>query len=438
MEHFEALYPQNSRERELKELISYLRKGASAQVIGLPGVGRSNMLGFLPYNKTIRTHHLQELEKWYHFVYMDFSEVKNRAIADTIKFMLVTLSYSLQEREFDTESKKINDILKNTVDLHDELILFQSLKQAIDYLAIEKELTVLFIFDRFDQYVPRVNEQFFINLKILRDRAKYRFGAIFSVSRPLEEAVGPEILSTFYEFVVGNIVYLSVMDTPGLEFRIGYLEKTIGQKLDQKIKHAILELTGGHSKVTLRACENILSEPLQTSQGLEERLLKSQHVQSALYEIWLGLTPEEQETIQTPSAKSYEAFQKNGLFTEKGECVIPLFLSFIQKLPKEKTNLVYDEERNDILLGKRLLSEELSASEFRLLRFLMQNMGKVCEKDEIINAVWKDSATQEGVTDQALDQIVYRLRKKIEPNPNSPIFVITVKGQGYRFQKNTE
>lgn len=98
--------------------------------------------------------------------------------------------------------------------------------------------------------------------------------------------------------------------------------------------------------------------------------------------------------------------------------------------------IALDPEKNDIFLGKRSLSNELSGSEFRLLRYLMQNEGKVCEKDEIIEAVWRESATREGVTDQALDQIIYRLRKKIEPNPNNPIFIITVKGQGYKFQQN--
>lgn len=435
MEHFEALYPENSRQKELETLVGFLKKGVSAQVIGLPGVGRSNMLGFFPHNKTIRTHHLKDLEKWYHFVYMDFSEVKNRDLADTIKFILISLSYSLQEREFETEAKKINDILKNTVDLHDELILFQSLKQAIDYLAIEKELTILFLFDRFDQYIPRVSEQFFINLKILRDRAKYRFSSIFSVSHPLEDIVGPQTLSTFYEFIAGNIVYLSILDTPGLEFRISYLEKTIGQRLDEDIKKQILTLTGGHAKVTLRACEAVLSRSSKTP-DLEQELLKADHVQSALYEIWSGFTPEEQELLLSKNAHSYEPFQKVGLFSPNGPCTMPILLSFMQSLPKEKSALVFDADKNDIFLGKKALSEDLSASEFRLLRFLMQNAGKVCEKDEIIEAVWKESATQEGVTDQALDQIVYRLRKKIEPNPNSPVFIITVKGQGYRFQQN--
>lgn len=435
MEHFEALYPENSREKELREVISHLKKGASAQVIGLPGVGRSNMLGFLPHNKTIRTHHLKEHEKWFHFVYMDFSEVKNRDLADTIKFILISISYSLQEREFDAEAKKINDILKNTVDLNDELILFQSLKIAIDYLAIEKELTVIFLFDRFDQYIPRVTEQFFINLKILRDHAKYRFGVVFSVSHPLEETVGHFMLSTFYEFVGGNIVYLSLCDLPGLEFRISYLEKTIQKTIDPKILKEILVLTGGHSKVALRACERVLSAEDITLQNLSSQLLASPHIQSALYEIWIGLTPEEQLVLQSKDGANNEKLRRLGLFGASGENAIPLLTEFISTLPKEKNALILDPEKNDIFLNKRPLSDELSGSEFRLLRYLMQNEGRVCEKDEIIEAVWRESATREGVTDQALDQIIYRLRKKIESNPNEPVFIKTVKGQGYRFSQ---
>ena len=435
MEHFESLYPKDSREKELKEVISLLKKGASAQVIGLPGVGRSNMLGFLPHNKTIRTHHLKELEKWFHFVYMDFFEVKNRDLADTIKFILISVAYSLQEREFDAESKKIHDILKNTVDLHDELILFQSLKSAIDYLAIEKELTVIFLFDRFDQYIPKVTEQFFINLKILRDRAKYRFGVVFSVSHPLEETVGPLLLSTFYEFIAENIVYLALCDMPGLEFRISYLEKTIQKKIDPKILKEILTLTGSHSKVALRACEKVLSGEDITSDQLPVQLLASPHIQSALYEIWIGLTPEEQEILLSNQGNNNEKLKRLGLFTTAGQNAIPLLMNFIATLPKEKNALILDEEKNDIFLNKRPLSDELSGSEFRLLRYLMQNEGRVCEKDEIIESVWRESATREGVTDQALDQIIYRLRKKIESNPNDPAFIKTVKGQGYRFSQ---
>src|SRR5581483_776661 len=101
-------------------------------------------------------------------------------LAEVIKFMLISISYSLSERGFSEESEIINQYLKEAVSFADDIILFQTLKKSIDYLCIQKELTIVFLFDRFDQYVPDVEDQFFTNLKILRNRAKYRFATVFS------------------------------------------------------------------------------------------------------------------------------------------------------------------------------------------------------------------------------------------------------------------
>ena len=59
--------------------------------------------------------------------------------------------------------------------------------------------------------------------------------------------------------------------------------------------------------------------------------------------------------------------------------------------------------------------------------------GRVVEKEEIINAVWKEAKTTLGVTDQALDQLIFRLRKKIENEPNKPENILTIKGRGFKF-----
>ena len=58
---------------------------------------------------------------------------------------------------------------------------------------------------------------------------------------------------------------------------------------------------------------------------------------------------------------------------------------------------------------------------------------KIVGKEEVINNVWGDKTTTLGVTDQALDQLIFRLRKKIENNPNKPEHILTVKGRGFRF-----
>lgn len=426
--HFEFLYPGTSRFEEIEKIINFIKQGKSCQIVGLPGVGRSNLLGLLSYNKNVRAKHLGENAKWFHFVPLNFSEIRKRSLADAWKFIFLNLSDSLRERK-DTPlgrsgvngekfGQVVNNIFKETSSSNDELVLFSGLKKAMDFLCIEKELTVVFLFDNFEQYLPMLDSSFFTNLRVLRNRAKYRFSCVFSLGRPLEESIEPEIFSDFYEFLAGNIVNLSLADLPGLDFRISYLKKVTGKKLDRKTLEQIIALTDGHGKLTRLAAEAILSANVKSQMSnlkLTESLLEQKAVKTALFEIWQSLTPQEQK--------------------QAGKTVpIPLFEKFAATIQQSSNlTIAFDPSTNEIKKGDVVISDKLSALEFRLLKFLLENKDKICEKEEIINAVWKDTKTQEGVTDQALDQIVYRLRKKIEDDPNNPVHIQTIKGRGLRF-----
>ena len=435
--HFEALYPEDTRSEEIKKILEFVKSGRAIQIVGLPGTGRSNLLGLLSYNKQVRLKHLGENNKWFHFVYMDFSEVRKRPAYDVIKFILISTAYSLSERERKAEYETVNKFLKEAINFQDEMILFQALKKTIDYLAIEKELTIVFLFDRFEQYIPNISEEFFLNLKILRNRAKYRFSCIFSLNRPLEDVVEPFIFTEFNEFLEGNIVYLRVYDPIGIEFRFSYLEKVTGKKADAQTKKELIALTGGHGKISRLAYESVLSEDGKIS-DLKYFLLQRSVINKSLSQIWDYLSPAEQNFLRVKAKtekenKDYKYLENIGLL-KNGKIAIPLFEEYIKTAPVEKTeNIRFDAEKNEILKGAEQITERLSPSEFRLLRFMLLNPDKICEKDEIIQAVWKDSKTQEGVTDQALDQIIYRLRKKIEDDPNNPTHLITIKGRGFKF-----
>ena len=79
------------------------------------------------------------------------------------------------------------------------------------------------------------------------------------------------------------------------------------------------------------------------------------------------------------------------------------------------------------------MSDNLTKSEFRLLRHFISHPDAIIDRDEVISVVWKESASTEGVTDQAVDQLVFRLRRKIEDDPNSPEHIHTIKGRGFKF-----
>jgi DNA-binding response OmpR family regulator len=75
---------------------------------------------------------------------------------------------------------------------------------------------------------------------------------------------------------------------------------------------------------------------------------------------------------------------------------------------------------------------EITAQELRLLRVLLENRGRVLSRDQLIEAAWGRGM---AITDRAVDTHVFNLRKKIEPVPAEPRFLIGVRGLGYRFEK---
>ncbi|MEZ5344438.1 MAG: response regulator transcription factor [Pyrinomonadaceae bacterium] len=73
---------------------------------------------------------------------------------------------------------------------------------------------------------------------------------------------------------------------------------------------------------------------------------------------------------------------------------------------------------------------ELSAMEFKLLQFLVQNRGSVHSRDELLDAVWGYDAMP---TTRTVDVHIAWLRQKLETNPKHPKFIQTVHGLGYKF-----
>jgi hypothetical protein len=73
---------------------------------------------------------------------------------------------------------------------------------------------------------------------------------------------------------------------------------------------------------------------------------------------------------------------------------------------------------------------ELSPKEFALLAYLYERRGQVCSKDEIGAAVWPEYA--EGVYDYQIENLVRRLRARIEPDPSAPQLLLTIRGLGYK------
>ena len=92
--------------------------------------------------------------------------------------------------------------------------------------------------------------------------------------------------------------------------------------------------------------------------------------------------------------------------------------------PELEVNL----EAGEVRLDRSLV--QLSPKEFSLLVYLYENRGKVCSKDEIGRTVWAEY--QSGIYDYQIENLIRRLRTKIENDPNAPVLLVTIRGMGYK------
>ena len=78
--------------------------------------------------------------------------------------------------------------------------------------------------------------------------------------------------------------------------------------------------------------------------------------------------------------------------------------------------------------GRNILT---TVREFRLLEYLVAHRGRVLTRDQLLDAIWKETPF---VTPRSIDVYIRRLREKIEHDPGNPQYLKTFRGVGYRFE----
>jgi hypothetical protein len=102
--------------------------------------------------------------------------------------------------------------------------------------------------------------------------------------------------------------------------------------------------------------------------------------------------------------------------------------------PAEKARRLRLESRSRrVWVGKQELTPPLSVPQFRLLKKLYDNPGQVVSRQDLITAIWSDQNIQ-GVSEQALDALVRRLRDRLVAIDPSHDYIVTIRGHGLRLE----
>jgi two-component system, OmpR family, response regulator RegX3 len=92
-------------------------------------------------------------------------------------------------------------------------------------------------------------------------------------------------------------------------------------------------------------------------------------------------------------------------------------------------NLQMDLDRHEVLVNGHAV--DLTPKEFQILRQFLESPRRVFSRQEMLNRVWGEGYALE---EHALDVHIHSLRQKIEQNPASPTFLLTVRGVGYKLR----
>lgn len=186
----------------------------------------------------------------------------------------------------------------------------------------------------------------------------------------------------------------------------------IGRDADCEVVVADRQVSRHHARIRVSADGEVVLEDLQSKNGT--------HVNGVVIQGPYRLT--DGDVIQIAVAAK--------LLYVGTEATLPLTL---EGGALAEGRLRIDEHAHRVWLGDRELDPPLSPPQYRLLELLLSRPGQVVRRDEVIEAVWRGSES-EGISEQAIDALVRRLRERLAEADPERSYVVTVRGHGFRLE----
>jgi len=436
------------RNIEVKQLLNWLHAGESASIVGVSGVGKSNLFNHL-LDSEVQKYHLERKLDDFIFVRVNFHylpDFSNRSIYSLILEQFELLGDWVEQAGLEsTIIDKIEEQHEALLNAGDDLLKVQRyFKVALRLLLANSQRKLVLLCDQFDDIYQEADDRLFANLRGLREAYKYRLSYLI-FTRDVLTSLAPMApgREEFYELLAPNVMGLKPYNQEDAKLLLARVADRNQWTVETPIEESLFKLTGGHAGLLRAAFMAINQNDVALKDDVEETaesLLTVPNIESECGKIWNSLTVEEHQALayrvhDLPSEDDVSAvkrLQLKGLLDEETgrRLFSPLFAAYVknQEALWERSLYLDERTRQVWVLGRS--TPALTALEYRLFDVLYERLGSLVTKDELIDAGWPSA--QGGVSDEALTAALYRLRKKIEPEPDSPQFLESLRDQGYR------
>lgn len=436
--------PLTFRATEVKAIMDCLRAGDSCSVVGIGSVGKSNLLRFLQ-REDVGRHYLGQESAAYLFVYLDLNKLLKPSRWGLFELMLHQLLLALTERSADeTALKRIDELHQRATESHTRYLALRYLDRAVSIVCNQLGLRLVFLGDEFDGLCRTMSPPGFAALRALRDDYKYHLMYVLATRLELRRLrTEPGEIEALEELVSSSTIWLGPYAEEDTRSTLQQLEARYKLKLDKQSTRQVLQASGGHPGLLREVYRIIRRRPADFS----EAIAGDPAVLDECGRIWFSIPPKEQQVminlaraapIPPDQFDILEHLVRKGLVTEAQtsghQLFSPLLTAFVRQQNKvADTQVQMDPYRRSAWVNGYEV-QGLTPLEYNLMAYLAKRRGQICTRDELVQHLYPDEMSLKGpgVTDTRLDSLVKRLRRRIEPNPDDPQYIITVRGHGIR------
>jgi len=444
MSHEDLPLPLTFRGNLLDRMMPCLRAGECCSLVGVSGVGKSNLVYFLE-RPDVQAHYWGDAQIWPIII-----DTHGLVFGEQFpEYVVAELMIHRLIREAERRGLS-SDLISNIDTLHTRLIAQPSAHLAMRYLericarfCEGQAVKLIFVFDQFDDLWKDLEPRFFLNLRHLRDEFKYRLAYLVITREQLQrlrQRMGKDLsaVESFWELFTTHVYSLGMYDDRDALVMLERIAQRSGVDLSPELSATILQASGRHAGL-LRA--QFWAWRQSRAQQHDPDLLQVRAVADECAKIWADLPPDEQQLarriaadlpLHQPGDQALDELRLKGLVVgEPPSLFSRVFAAYIRSQPDANVaGIVVDLRTRKILRDGQPLADNLSPLEFNLLVYLARHAGTVCSRDDIMYELYQERMYD--ANDERLDTLLRRLRETLGDNARSPRYLFTHRGVGVR------
>ena len=446
------MLPDTLRHEDGVYILQRVIDGDCCAVVGVSNTGKSHLLRTLATTE-VRHQSLGEQLSDDIFIYVDFNLMLEATDQGFYELILRSLMEVLTQQDVEGDSlSRLQTAYHTLVAPPSAFQVSLSFSEGLTAVCQGMSKNLVLLFDEFDEPFEQMDGRVFLNLRALKDKYRRHLSFVTATGHRLSTIRRGRDVDEFVELFEPFTRFLGPLEPGDVDQIIAWIAAQESYTFDDQDRAFLQHEADGHLGLLLAICRllgEVTGEPVRNAsqnwlihRQVREQLDHDVNVRGECRKLWDDLTEVQQDALiavvggqENVDERALASLRDKGLIRAEEEILFsPVFEGFIRR-QRLTRRLRHEGVRVDVESGTVWVDGQqtttLTELEYRLLLLLYGRLDKICDKYEIVEAVWGEEYIDQ-VDDARIDKLLSRLRAKIEPDIHNPRYLVTVRGRGYK------